>query len=218
VAGGPAPGTHVLRGHDDGGHGARDNSGGMPEKVALAPLPAQDIVLVGRSNSASPKARKIEEVMAGFATACPPPMRSSVTTRPARRSVPHRWSLIIPRLACRALLRAFVLRERTAARSFWPLPVPDEVMPHLVRGVCTPPQLYRHRCCPSVLEGATVIGRLAAARSQPLDGETSRSQSVTFSARLSASLFNHECYKWIVDKVHREVYSGVTAVIVQCIH
>ena len=39
----------------------------MPEEVALAPLPAQDIVLVGRSNSASPKARKIEDVLAEFA-------------------------------------------------------------------------------------------------------------------------------------------------------
>jgi hypothetical protein len=31
-------------------------------------------------------------------------------------------------------------------------------------------------------------------------------------------LFNHVCYKLIVDKVHREVYSGDAAVIVQCIH
>jgi hypothetical protein len=66
VAGGPTQGTHVLRGHENRGHGAKDNAGGMPEEVALAPLPAQESVLVGRSNSASPKARKIEGVVAGF--------------------------------------------------------------------------------------------------------------------------------------------------------
>jgi hypothetical protein len=48
------------------GNVAQDNQGSMLVEVAIALLPTQESVPVGRSNFDSPKVRKSEEVMAGF--------------------------------------------------------------------------------------------------------------------------------------------------------
>ena len=45
---------------------AQDNQGGMLVAVAIALLPIQESVPVGRSNFGSPKVRKIEDVLARF--------------------------------------------------------------------------------------------------------------------------------------------------------
>jgi hypothetical protein len=66
VAGGPSQGTTLLIGHGGCGQMARENQGGMQAEAALAPLLAQGIVPVERSNPGSPQARKNQEVMAEF--------------------------------------------------------------------------------------------------------------------------------------------------------
>ena len=55
------------------------------------------------------------------AMARPPPVSSSVTTSPARRSVAHRWSLILPLLPCEALLRAFLCLDTACLRYLYGL-------------------------------------------------------------------------------------------------
>ena len=113
----------------------------LPHRVGFALLPAWAAATVRMHAMASSVVSAERDRPVEAAMACPPPMRSSVTTRPARRSVAHSWRFILPLLACGALLRACLWRERTAARTFRPLPLPGAVMPHLVRGVSTLPSI-----------------------------------------------------------------------------
>ena len=60
----------ILTGHGSCGPVGRHNQGSIQVEAAIAPLPAQRIVPVRRSNPGSPKAPKSQDVLAGFAASC----------------------------------------------------------------------------------------------------------------------------------------------------